>query len=66
MRVDLQEIRRRIEEELRDLERREVALKEQLSHIESVVRLASGFSIAGKDGESLAPGSDDDKSWFRR
>ena len=79
MEVDLQRMKTEIERELRRLEQRRAELKKQISHIESVERIAATVKgrsdervVAAfepdKDREKVAKGtpSEDSKSWFRR
>ena len=53
MEVDLQQLRTDLEKELQELEQQKSALKEQMAHIESVERMASGI---------LKPGEVDDQA----
>ena len=40
MNVDLEELKAKVEKEVKELEERKVALQEQLSHVEAVQRFA--------------------------
>lgn len=76
MEVDLQKLRQDIEDELKALEQRKSALEEQLGHIESVEKIASGnfqpdeldeaADSPDEPGERDSSQADKSKSWFRR
>jgi hypothetical protein len=76
MEVDIQQLKRRIERELRELEQRKSALREQMKHIESVESMARGTLIPGELGDQVVEPNalelvevvdrSETRSWFRR
>jgi hypothetical protein len=71
MKVDLQGVKARLEEQIQQLEQRKSTLQEQITHIEAAQRIVSG--LAEMDGHQSGNGQDqavsvDDegKTWFKR
>lgn len=64
MNVDLEELRARVEKEVKDLEDRRVALQDQLAHVEAVQKFAE--EVGDPDNKSEAsPGDDESASSFQ-
>lgn len=71
MKVDLQGVKSRLEEQLQTLEERKAELREQIAHIEATQRIVSALAEmevqGGGNGRDLSdPGDIEGKAWFKR
>jgi len=58
MNVDLEELRAKVEKEVKELEDRKVALQEQLAHVEAVQKFAE--EVGDPDKKTAGSSSDED------
>ena len=61
MNVDLEELKAKVEKEVKGLEDRRVSLQEQLAHVEAVQKFAEDLGDPGKKSESSS-GDDETES----
>jgi hypothetical protein len=74
MKVDLQELKNGLEQQIQQLEQRKALLHEQISHVEAVQRIVSGLSEDANHEENNATqtpnvgatGEGEGKAWFKR
>lgn len=71
MKVDLQGVKARLEEQIQQLEQRKATLREQITHIEAAQRIVSGLAEmdgqqSGNGQDRAASADDEGKTWFRR
>ncbi len=71
MKVDLQGVKTRLEEQVQQLEQRKATLRDQISHIEVTQRIVSDLAEMegeqGGNGRGQAESADGEgKTWFKR
>jgi len=58
MNVDLEELKAKVEKEVKELEERKVALQEQLAHVEAVQKFAQ--EVGGPGGQADSSSDDEE------
>jgi hypothetical protein len=71
MKVDLQGVKIRLEEQVQLLEQRKATLRDQISHIEATQRIVSGLAEmeneqGGNGQDRVASVDSEGKTWFKR
>ena len=70
MKVDLQGVKARLEEQVQQLEQRKTTLRDQISHIEATQRIVSELaemeSEQGGNGHNHEATDGEGKAWFKR